>query len=143
MATSYLGGAIQVVLLSLVATHTLSQPTVSLTGPEISQLVSGRSLAISFYGDPAAPTTRSIWDFRGDGSVCARIIGASRQDKCAEEGKWSVNSDMLCWELPSIGRALGTNPACSTAKQTKPDRLELQNQKSPGLTFALVLVLTP
>lgn len=143
MAPSLLGGAFQVVLLWLVATQTLAQPSASLSGPELSKLVSGRSLAISHYGDPSVSASASIWDFRKDGSVCVRLIGANRREKCAEEGKWTVNNDMLCWDLPTIGRALGTNPACSTARQTKPDRIELRNQKAPDLTFASVLVLNP
>ena len=143
MATSSVGGVTQVVLLSLVATQAFSQSATSLSGSEISKLVSGRSLAISFYGDPTNSASTSIWDFRKDGSVCARLVGANRSEKCADEGKWTVNNDMLCWDLPSIGRSLGTNPACSTAKQPKPDRLELHNQKTPDLTFAVVLVLSP
>ena len=78
-----------------------------------------------------------------NGLVCARYVGAKRTEKCAELGKWTVIKDMLCWELPSIGRGLGTNPACSTASQPKPDRLELRNQKTPELTFAQVIVLNP
>lgn len=143
MAASPFGGVIQAVLLSLVATQALSQSPAGLPGSEISKLVSGRSLAISFYGDPTNTASTSIWDFRKDGSVCARIIGAGRREKCAEEGKWNISNDMLCWDLPSIGRSLGTNPACSSAKQPKPDRLELRNQKTPDLTFALVLILSP
>ena len=146
MATSRFRGVTQVLLLSLVVTEAFSQSPPSLSGSEISELVGGRTLAISFYGDPANPAssaTTSVWDFRKDGSVCARYVGAKRSEKCAEEGKWTVSNDMLCWDLPSIGRSLGTNPACSTASQPKPDRLELRNQKTPDLTFARVLVLNP
>jgi hypothetical protein len=141
MATSHFRGVTQVMLLSLVATAALSQTPASLSGSEISNLVSGRSLAISHYGEPIQAATTSIWDFRKDGSICARYVGAKRSERCAEEGKWTIVNDMLCWDLPSIGRSLGTNPACSTASQPKPDRLELRNQKTPDLTFARVLVL--
>ena len=133
----------QVLLLSLFGTVAFSQSPVSLSGSEITKLASGRSLAISFYGDPAVTATTSIWDFRKDGSICARYVGAKRGEKCAEEGKWTVSNEMLCWDLPSIGRSLGTTPACSTVSQLKPDRLELRNQKTPDLTFAQVLVLNP
>lgn len=143
MATSHFGRVVQVALLLLVTTQTFAQPATSLSASEISSLVSGRSLAISFYGDPTNLAMTSIWDFRKDGSVCARIVGAKRRDKCADEGKWTVSNNMLCWDLPSIGRSLGTNPACSTARQPQPDRLELRNQKTPELTFAVVVVLNP
>jgi hypothetical protein len=143
MANLHLRRATQLVLLSLVTTPTFSQSPSSLSGLELSKLVSGRSLAISFYGDPNNSVSTSIWDFRKDGSICARIIGAGRREKCAEEGKWTISNDMLCWDLPTIGRSLGTNPACSTAKQPKPDRLQLHNQKTPDLTFAQVLLLGP
>jgi hypothetical protein len=143
MATSQFREVTLVQLLSLVATAAFSQAPASLSGSEISNLVSGRSLAISHYGDPTQSATTSIWDFRKDGSICARYVGAKRSERCAEEGKWTISNDMLCWDLPSIGKSLGTNPACSTASQAKPDRLELRNQKTPDLTFARVLVLNP
>jgi len=142
MATTHVCGVTHVLLLSLVATEAFSQSPTSLSGSEISNLVSGRSLAISHYGDPTPNSaTTSVWDFRKDGSVCARYVGAKRSEKCAEVGKWTISNDMLCWELPTIGRGLGTNPACSTASQPKTDLLELRNQKTPDLVFARVLVL--
>lgn len=143
MASSRFVAPIQALLLALATSQACAQSTPRLSASEISTLVSGRSLAISYYGDPTNAAATSIWDFRKDGSICARLIGAPRQNKCAEEGKWTVSNDMLCWELPTIGRGLGTNPACSSAQQTKPDRLELRNQKTPDLTFAQVLLLKP
>jgi hypothetical protein len=121
----------------------LAQTAPGLAGSELKGLISGRSLAISHYGDPANAASTSVWDFRKDGSICARYVGAKRSEKCAEEGKWSVADGALCWELPTIGRGLGTNPACSTVGQVKPDRLELRNVKSPDLPFAQVLLLKP
>ena len=142
MTTTQARGVTQLLLLSLVATKAFSQSPVSLSGLEISNLVSGRSLAISYYGDPTpSSATTSVWDFRKDGSVCARYVGTKRGEKCAEVGTWTISNDMLCWDLPTIGRGLGTNPACSTASQPKPERLELRNQKTPDLLFARVLIL--
>jgi len=144
MVTTHVRKVAPVLLVLLVAAEAFSQSPASLTGAEISNLVSGQKLAISHYGDPAPNSaTTSVWDFRKDGSVCARYVGAKGSEKCAEVGKWSISGDMLCWDLPTIGRGLGTNPACSTASRPKADRLELRNQKTPDLVFARVLVLNP
>lgn len=118
-----------------------AQTSAEVSAGALLDLVRGRTLAISFYGDPTDPNVTYAWDFKSDGVLCARIIGAKRSDKCAEEGKWNTDGATLCWELPNMGKALGINPACSTALQTKPDRYELRNKKTPDLKFATLMVL--
>jgi hypothetical protein len=133
--------ALWAALLAVTSTHTYSQAAVEIAAGPLVELVKGKTLAISFYGDPADPAATYLWDFKADGSICARIIGAKRSDKCAEEGKWSTNGAFLCWELPNMGKSLGTNPACSSFLQLRPDRYELRNKKTPDLKFAIVQVL--
>jgi hypothetical protein len=40
-----------------------------------------------------------FWDWKSDGSVCARIAGAARTEDCADEGKWNLRKNVLCWKL--------------------------------------------
>lgn len=128
-------------LLAVTSVQASSQPTTEVKAGPLVELIRGRTLAISFYGDPSDQTVTYTWDFRVDGSLCARIIGAARSDKCAEEGKWTTEGAFLCWEMPMIGRSLGMNPACSSVLQTKPERYELRNKKTPDLKFASFMVL--
>jgi hypothetical protein len=128
-------------LIATLVTQASAQPATEVAAGPLSELVRGRTLAISFYGDPSDPKVTYVWDFKPDGVLCARIIGAKRTEKCAEEGKWNLDGAALCWELPSIGKSLGINPACSTVLQTKPDRYELRNKKTPDLKFASVMSL--
>jgi hypothetical protein len=128
-------------LLAVIPTQTYAQAPVPIAAGPLAQLVKGKTLAISFYGDPSQPAATYLWDFKTDGSICARIIGAKRSDKCAEEGKWNTDGAFLCWELPNMGKSLGTNPACSSFLQLGPDRYEIRNKKTPDLKFATVQVL--
>lgn len=128
-------------LLAVTSAQASSQPTTELKAGAVVELIRGRTLAISFYGDPSDQAATYTWDFRADGSLCARIIGAARSDKCAEAGTWTTEEAFLCWELPTMGRGLGTNPACSRVLQISPERYELRNKKTPDLKFASVMVL--
>ena len=40
-----------------------------------------------------------FWDWKSDGSVCARILGSARTEDCADEGKWNLRKNVLCWKL--------------------------------------------
>ncbi len=105
---------------------------------ELLALVSGRSWAMSTYGDPTNPATTMIWDFRSDGSVCARMGASKIGDKCADEGKWNLHNDRLCWDLTWFGGSFGFKTACCSVSRSGPDRLHLQSEKVPDLTFMVV-----
>jgi hypothetical protein len=118
----------------------VSQTTGNVVGEELKTLVSGRTWAIS-YSDPTNRAYTYVWDFRKNGSVCARSAGSMRSDKCADEGKWSIRDERLCWELSWMGEALKLKTACSFVKKTGNDRFELRNEKTPELTFLVFTVL--
>lgn len=129
--------------LSLALPPAAAQVGSAVQGAELEALVSSRTLAISFYGDPTNPALTFVWDFGKDGSLCARLAGSKRGEPCAEQGKWTANAGVLCWELPSIGKSHGFNPACSTVRREASERYELRNQKAPDLSFAKFLPLPP
>ena len=41
----------------------------------------------------------TFWDWKSDGSFCARTIGSVRTAECADEGKWNLRKNVLCWKL--------------------------------------------
>lgn len=125
---------------SLVLTAVAQVPA-KIAGDELIALATGRTWAISFYGNPDNPGSTNIWDFRKNGSVCARGAGSKRSEKCADEGKWSVKGEKFCWELTWMGESLGTKTACSSVSKAANDRFELRNEKNPDLSFAVFKIL--
>jgi hypothetical protein len=125
-------------LAALGATPLRAQTATAIVGDELRSLVSGRSWALSTYGDPTNPATTMIWDFRKDGTVCARPGASKVGDKCADEGRWVLRGNLVCWDLTWFGASAGFKSACSSVKRTGPQRLQLHNEKSPDLTFMVV-----
>ena len=44
--------------------------------------------------------------------MCARFGGAKPGDRCADEGRWRIDGQHLCWELKVIGEQYGYKSAC-------------------------------
>jgi hypothetical protein len=118
-----------------------AQSPVNVEGDELKAMVTGRTWAFSQYGDPANSAQTNVWDFRKNGSVCARAIGSKRTDKCADEGKWFIKGSTICWELTWMGESQGMKTACSAIQRVGKDRFELRNEKNPELAFAVVKLL--
>jgi hypothetical protein len=102
--------------------------------------VTGRTWAFSQYGDPGNAVQTNVWDFRKDGSVCARTIGSKRTDKCADEGKWFIRGRLICWELTWMGESQGLKTPCLAVQKVGSDRFELRNEKSLDLRFAVLML---
>jgi hypothetical protein len=105
-----------------------------ISGEELVALVSGRSLALSWYGNLSNPALMMVWDFRKDGSVCARTGASKAGDKCLDEGRWTVKDSVFCWELTWFGESFGVKSTCSTVWRVGPQRIELRSVKTPELT---------
>jgi len=121
--------------LAVGAVPLLAQTATPIVGDELRSLVSGRSWALSTYGDPTNPATTMVWDFRKDGTVCARSGASKVGDKCADEGRWVLRGNLFCWDLTWLGGSVGFKSACCTVKRIGPDRVQLHSEKSPDLTF--------
>jgi len=128
-------------LLVSMVTPALSQSSQSVKGDDLKNLATGRSWAISFVGNPDNPRLTLVWDFRKDGSVCARAPGQGGGEKCADQGSWAVKGDMMCWDLKWLGKSMGYKTACSLVKKVGEDRFELHNEKTPEIRFAALRLL--
>jgi hypothetical protein len=128
-------------LASLAITPVLSQSAANIVGDNLSALVNGRSWAISYYGDPTNPALTMVWDFRKDGSVCARSPGGKKGDKCMDEGKWAAKGEALCWDLTWMGEAGGFKSSCFSVKKISNDQFQMDRQKEPAMKFAVFRVL--
>jgi hypothetical protein len=87
-------------------------PVDFLTADQVKQVVSGRTWVIGWQRDLTNAATVTHWDFKSDGTVCARFIGGKAKDRCADEGKWRLQGETLCWELQRIGETYGYKSAC-------------------------------
>jgi hypothetical protein len=132
---------ITLALASIINTPAFSQSPTSIVGEQLNALTSGRSWAISFYREPTNPALTAVWDFRKDGSVCARMLGSKGDAKCADEGKWTTKGEMLCWELTWLGESGGYKTACSSVSKAGADRFELRSQKMPEVVVAAFMVM--
>ena len=79
--------ALALLLIASVATRTDAQPPGDyLSSDQVKQLVSGRTWVIAWQRELANAATVTHWDFKTDGTVCARFAGGKPKDKCADDG---------------------------------------------------------
>ena len=78
---------------------------------------------------------RTYWDFVDDGTVCARAIGATPEDKCADVGNWRIEENMLCWELSWLGGGDGYKSVCILIKEIRAGAFETTRAQGIGLPF--------
>jgi hypothetical protein len=50
------------------------------------------------------------WDWNADGSVCLRLFEPSGD--CADTGTWTIDGDLICYELEWWGEAYGQRDLC-------------------------------
>ena len=77
----------------------------------------------------------TYWDFAADGTMCARGIDARPEDKCADEGKWRIDGNALCWKLSWMGGGEGYKATCILIKDAGDGAFEATRAKGIGLTF--------
>lgn len=63
-----------------------------------------------------APPCRAYWDWMANGTVCARAIDAKIDERCADEGRWQLKGNSLCWELTWYGTGAGFKKSCVTVE---------------------------
>ena len=82
-------------------------------GPlELNELVKGRKWLGAIGGDLSSSGMSAYWDFGADGSMCVRFAGAKPNDRCADEGRWKIEDQTLCWDLTYVGEQYGYKSAC-------------------------------
>ena len=101
-----------------------AQPGSEVEADQLKALVAGRTWAMSFQGNLSNAATVSFWDFKADGSTCARFVGSKPKDKCADDGTWQVKGNVLCWELQRIGETYAYKSACVRVRKVDDKRYE-------------------
>jgi hypothetical protein len=96
---------------------------------ELGDLVKGRKWLVALQGDLSNPGTSAYWDFRADGSMCVRFAGAKPNERCADEGRWNLDGQTLCWDLKYVGEQYGYKSACVKVEKTGPREYQMHNVK--------------
>lgn len=78
---------------------------------------------------------KTYWNWSKDGSVCARAIDAKRTDKCADDGKWRIEEDKLCWKLTWLGGSEGYKSVCIDIEETSKGHYQTKRVGGIGITF--------
>ena len=111
------------------ATFCSSAVAAEIEPDELRSLVKGRKWLIAMQGDLSHAGHATYWDFKVDGSVCARFGGAKPNDRCADEGRWKLDAQTLCWDLKVIGEQYGYKSACVRVKKLGATDYEAHNIK--------------
>lgn len=96
---------------------------------ELSSLVKGRKWLVALQGDPSNSGTSAYWDFHSDGSMCVRFAGAKPNDRCADDGRWNLEGQTLCWELKYVGEQYGYKSACVKVQKVGAQEYQMHNVK--------------
>ena len=101
-----------------------------LTAKELKTVVTGKTWAISFGGEPTVkdPGRTAYWDFKADGSVCGRLHGSKAKTKCADTGKWTLQGDLLCWDFTWMGESHDYKSLCGRARKADGKNYQLVEQ---------------
>ena len=83
-----------IVALIFGASLSMASATETLDAAAVQDLVSSKTWKITIGLDRTM-----FWDWKSDGSVCARTFGAARTEDCADEGEWNLRKNVLCWKL--------------------------------------------
>ena len=99
-------------------------------GPlELSELVKGRKWLVAVGGDLSNPNISAYWDFSADGSMCVRFAGAKSNERCADEGRWKIDDQTLCWDLKYVGEQYGYKSACVKVQKVGATDYQMHNVK--------------
>ena len=101
----------------------------------IAGLVAGRTWHLNWLSCMGSSDCSTYWDFADDGTLCARGIGATPKDQCADDGKWQIKDNSLCWELTWLGGGDGYKSTCVLIKETGSDKFEATRARGLGLPF--------
>ena len=96
---------------------------------QLKDLISGRTWVISFFGNLQDPSLLTYWDFKADGSMCARPVASKPSDKCADDGMWTLDERKLCWELKWLGQSYGYKSACVRVQKAGTTHYDAINEK--------------
>ena len=91
--------------------------------PAEAQTLDGTAVEkLALQGTWAAENDWGNWSWSEDNTVCLRL--ADQSGDCADTGTWTVNGDVMCYELTWWGKAYDVRKNCFTVNSLGDDRYE-------------------
>ena len=91
--------------------------------PAEAQTLDGTAVEkLALQGTWAAENDWGNWSWSEDNTVCLRL--ADQSGDCADTGTWTVNGDVMCYELTWWGKAYDVRENCFTVNSLGDDRYE-------------------
>ena len=109
----------------------------------IAGLVANQTWHLNWLSCMGSSDCSTYWDFADDGTLCARGIGATPSDQCADDGKWQIKENTLCWELTWLGGGDGYKSTCVLIKETGDEGFEATRARGLGLPFFAFKLVEP
>ena len=107
-------------LFVLAAFPLLSSAAEPMRADALKTMLSDKKWEMKWAACMGAPPCRAYWDWKADGSVCARVIDAKMDERCADDGRWRLKGNSLCWELTWYGTGGGFKKACVKVEPSGP-----------------------
>jgi len=128
--TGYLG-RVSGILLALVLPMTTSASD-RLSATEVESLLNDKTWEMHFIMSQKRAT---YWDWRRDGTLCARVLGAPQADKCADEGRWRIEDNAICWKLTWFGGDTGLKAQCIHVRRGENGRFDAVRVTAKGAKY--------
>jgi len=104
-------GALALMLMLLASFSAKAQ---ALDGNAVNQL--------ALKGSWAAEDDFGFWNWDEDGTVCLRFLDPNSD--CADKGTWTIDGDVMCYELGWWGESYGMRSNCFTVKALSDEKYE-------------------
>jgi len=124
-----------VIYLTLPMTAAMSQ---AVKADEIRAMVNDKTWEIVFQDATRKTgyfTRTTFWDWKQDGTICARLMGVAKTDPCLDEGRWRLDGQYLCWQLTWAAKSWGMNKKCISIRRTPDGKFEAQWRKLVGVKY--------
>lgn len=94
------------------------------SSPAAAQALDGTAIEkLALQGTWAAKdSSYGNWSWSKDNTVCHRLLDPVGD--CSDTGTWTINGDVMCYELTWWGSAYGIKDNCFTVKALGDDRYE-------------------
>jgi hypothetical protein len=100
----------------------------------IRKLTNNRTWALNWTACDGYPC-EAFWDWHNDGSICARIVGTKRDGDCADDGRWRIDGNRLCWTFTWLGGGEGYKKMCVLVEPVDEGKYRTTRVGSGGITF--------
>ncbi len=91
--------------------------------PAEAQALDGTAIQkLALQGTWVAERAWGNWSWSEDNTICLRLVDQSGD--CADTGTWTINGDVMCYELTWWGESYGVRKNCFTVNSLGDDRYE-------------------